>query len=130
MASGAVDSYVAAAPAPARVRLAELVALIRAELPDAEECLRYAMPTWRTTENLVHVAGYAGHVGIYPGPEVIRAFAERLTGFETSKGTIRLPLDRPLPFELVRDIVRERVVAAAQRAASRPGRAATRSSGA
>jgi uncharacterized protein YdhG (YjbR/CyaY superfamily) len=130
MSVGAVDAYVAAAPAPSRVRLAELVELIRAELGDAEECLRYAMPTWRTTENLVQLAGYAGHVGLYPGPEAIQAFTERLAGFETSKGAIRLPLDRPLPVELVRDIVRQRVAAAAQRAASHPGRATARSSGA
>lgn len=126
MSADAVDAYVAAAPVPSRDRLTALVSLIRAELPDAEECIRYGMPTWRTTENLVHVAGYARHVGLYPGPAAVVAFAERLEGLPWSKGAIQLPHDRPLPLALVRDVVRHRLASAS----SRPGRAAAGSSGA
>jgi uncharacterized protein YdhG (YjbR/CyaY superfamily) len=112
---GVIDGYVAGLAEPARARVAELCAIVREEAPGATERIAYGMPTWHLRENLVHVAGFAGHVGVYPGPAAIEAFAEALAGFPTSKGAIRLPHDRPLPRELVRAIVRwrlARVVAA------------------
>jgi uncharacterized protein YdhG (YjbR/CyaY superfamily) len=111
----AVDAYVRALAEPARARVAELCALVREEAPAATERIAYGMPTWHLRENLVHVAGFGGHVGVYPGPAAIVAFTDALAGFPTSKGAIRLPHDRPLPLALVRELVRwrlARVVAA------------------
>ncbi len=110
-----VAAYLDAQPEPARSRLAALAALLRAEAPGATERMAYAMPTWHQGENLVHLAGYARHVGLYPGPAAIEHFAAALEGFTTSKGAIQLPHDRELPLDLVRQIVRWRVAAAALR---------------
>jgi len=105
----AIDAYIDASEEPARGRLRELCELIRRTAPQATERLSYAMPTWHQGENLVHIAGYARHVGLYPGPAAILAFAAELEGIPTSKGAIQLRHDRELPLELVERIVRWRV---------------------
>jgi uncharacterized protein YdhG (YjbR/CyaY superfamily) len=114
-----IDAYIEAAPAVSRERLRILRALIREEAPGAVERIAYAMPTWRQGENLVHLAGYTQHVGLYPGPEAIVAFADALEGLPSSKGAIQLRHDRGLPLELVRQIVRWRVARAGEKAATK-----------
>jgi uncharacterized protein YdhG (YjbR/CyaY superfamily) len=104
-----VDDYLAAMPAETRAKLERLRRTVRQEAPDAVEKISYGIPTFVLHGNLVHYAGYENHIGFYPGSEAIRHFADRLEGFETGKSTVRFPLDRPLPLELVRDIVRFRV---------------------
>ncbi len=109
-----VDAYLAAQPEPARGRLEVLRALAREEAPAAEERMAYGLPTWRLRENLLHVGGFARHVGIYPGPAAIVAFAEELAGYPTSKGAIQIPHEAPLPVELVRRILRWRLAEVAR----------------
>ena len=60
----------------------------------------------RKGRNLIHFAASQKHIGLYPGPEAVGAFADRLVGYSTSKGTIRLPLNQPVPLELIADIAR------------------------
>jgi uncharacterized protein YdhG (YjbR/CyaY superfamily) len=122
-ASPEIDAYIAAAPAPSRERLRALRALVREEAPDAIERMAYAMPTWHQGENLVHLAGYAKHVGLYPGSAAIEAFADELSDYVVTKGTVQLPHAKELPTELVRRIVRSRVAAVTGASAS-PKRAA------
>ncbi len=94
---------------PARGRLEVLRAAIEAEAPLAHERMSYGMPTWHQNENLIHIAGYARHVGVYPGPEAIVVFAAALAPFKTSKGAIQIPHDHELPVDLVRELTRWRV---------------------
>jgi len=68
------------------------------------------MPTFKLNGNLVHFAGYKNHIGFYPTPSGIEAFRDELAPYELSKGTIKFPLDRPIPFDLVRKIVVYRVM--------------------
>jgi uncharacterized protein YdhG (YjbR/CyaY superfamily) len=110
-ASAEIDAYIEGAPEPSRARLRALRALVREEAPDAIERLSYGIPTWHQGENLVHLAGYVKHVGLYPGSAAIEAFADELTDYVVSKGTVQLPHARELPMELVRRIVRSRVEA-------------------
>lgn len=110
-----LDAYLAGVPEPARSRLATLCAVVREEAPEAAERMTYGMPTWHQGENLVHLAGYARHVGLYPGPAAIVAFAEELRAFKTSKGAVQIPHDATLPTELVRRITRWRVERARER---------------
>lgn len=107
--SAAVDAYLAQCDGPVRARLDALRALVRAEAPGAVERMAYGLPTWWQVENLVHLGAFARHVGLYPGARAIEVFADALATFKTSKGAIQLPHERPLPMELVRDIVRWRV---------------------
>jgi uncharacterized protein YdhG (YjbR/CyaY superfamily) len=105
----ALIAYLDATAEPARSRLHTLRGLIREEAPEAVERMAYGLPTWYQGENLVHLGAFARHVGLYPGPAAIEAFAEELSGFKTSKGAIQLPHAAELPLELLRRIVRWRV---------------------
>lgn len=123
-APDAVRAYIERASEPARTRLQTLRAAIRAVAPSAIERIAYGMPTWHQGENLIHIAAFANHVGVYPGPSAIVAFADELAGFATSKGAIRIPHDRALPVALVRRIVRWRVAQVV--ATSSPAKGATK----
>ena len=83
---------------------------IASEAPDAGEKIGYGIPTFTFHGNLVHYAAYDTHIGFYPGAAGIAEFAKELKGYETSKGTVRFPLDKPLPLELVRKITAFRVL--------------------
>ena len=86
--------------------MTELRNALRAALPEAEERISWSMPTYWKNHNIIHFAGFKNHAGLYPGPEAVLEFAERLTEYRTSKGTIQLPYSRPVPAELVSDIAR------------------------
>ena len=101
-----IDEYIAAQEESLRPRLRRLRAVIHEAIPDAEERISWSMPTFWKGKNLIHFAAFKKHVGIYPGEEATALFAEKLTGFGVSKGTIRLPHDRELPEELIREIAR------------------------
>jgi uncharacterized protein YdhG (YjbR/CyaY superfamily) len=105
----AVTAYIEAAPEPARSRLRALREVVRAEAPAATERIAYGLATWHQRENLLHLGAFAHHLGLYPGPAAIEAFAGELAGLRTSKGAIRLPHEAPLPVDLVRRIARWRV---------------------
>ena len=84
-------------------------ACIRAFAPGAEESLKWGMPSFSYKRILVTFAAFKHHVGLYPTPAAVRAFAEDLTGYVTGKGSIQFPLDKPLPLALIRKIVAFRV---------------------
>jgi len=86
-----------------------LRAAIRAAAPDAEEKISYQMPTFALHGNLVHFAAHPHHIGFYPAPSGIAAFAEELAPYKSSKGAVQFPLDQPLPLDLIRRIVEFRV---------------------
>lgn len=104
-----IDEYIDGAPAEFQAMLTDLRDIIRAAAPDATEKISYQMPTFWQGRNLIHFAAMKSHVGLYPGGEAVAHFADRLGDYVTSKGTIRLPLDRPVDRDLITDIVRWRV---------------------
>jgi predicted N-acetyltransferase YhbS/uncharacterized protein YdhG (YjbR/CyaY superfamily) len=104
-----IDEYIAAQPAAVQSLLQAVRETIRAAAPDATEKISYRMPTYWQGENIVHFAAFKNHIGVFPGSEAIVTFAERLTGYETSKGTIRFPLGKPIDHALISDIVRLRL---------------------
>lgn len=100
-----VDEYISMQPdAEVRERLNAVRDAIREAIPDAAECISWSMPTWRRKHNIIHMAAGKKHIGIYPGPDAIIHFENKLKEFSTSKGAIRLPNDKPLPLELIREI--------------------------
>ena len=99
-----IEEYIAAQEESLRPRLQSIHDVIREAIPDAEERISWSMPTFWKGRNLIHFAAFKKHIGLYPGEEATAAFAEKLTGFEVSKGAIRLPHDRELPEELIREI--------------------------
>ena len=104
-----IDEYIAGFPKNVRDILEELRRVIRKEAPQAEEAIRYGIPTFRLHGNLVHFAAFTHHIGFYPTPSAISAFSRELSAYEQAKGTVRFPIDKPLPYDLVRKIVKYRV---------------------
>ncbi len=105
-----IDEYIAEFPPQTRRALEEVRAVIREAAPGAAETMSYAIPTFDLDgRHLVHFAGYARHVGFYPGADGIAAFAGELEGFKSAKGSVQFPLDEPLPLDLVRRITVYRV---------------------
>lgn len=104
-----IDAYIADQAEEVRPLLQSVRKTIRAAAPDAVEKISWSMPTFWQGENLIHFAAFKRHIGLYPGGEATAEFAERLTGYKTSKGAIQLPLDKPIDYQLITDIVKWRL---------------------
>ncbi len=104
-----IDEYIAAQPEDVRPLLQSIRGTIRAAAPEAIEKIAWRMPTFWQGENLIHFAAFKKHIGLYPGGEATAAFADRLTGYKTSKGAIQLPFGKPIDYKLIADIVRWRL---------------------
>ena len=101
-----VDDYIATQDETVQPKLNQIRAILPAALPEAQERISWAMPTYWKGKNIIHFAASKKHIGLYPGGEATGVFAEQLQGFDVSKGTIRLPYDRELPEELITAIAR------------------------
>lgn len=104
-----VEKYLDGFTGDTRARLDRVRSAVRRAAPGAEEKLAYGVPTFTLNGNLVHYAGYARHVGFYPGASGIAAFREELAPYASAKGSVQFPLDRPLPLGLIGRMVRFRV---------------------
>jgi uncharacterized protein YdhG (YjbR/CyaY superfamily) len=112
-----IDEYIAAFPQDIQKRLQEMRATIKKAAPKAEETIKYAIPTFTLSGNLVHFAAYKNHIGFYPAPRAIVEFKKELASYEGGKGTIQFPLDKPLPLGLISKIVKFRVLQNMEKAA-------------
>jgi uncharacterized protein YdhG (YjbR/CyaY superfamily) len=104
-----IDQYISEYPDDIQKKLNQIRALISKHAPGAEECINYGIPTFKLNGNLVHFAAFKNHLGFYPGAVGIEAFSDQLEGYQTSKGTVQFPLDKPIPVKLIKDIVKFRV---------------------
>jgi uncharacterized protein YdhG (YjbR/CyaY superfamily) len=95
----AVDDYINAQAPEVQARLRELREAIVAAAPDAEEVISYGMPTYKRGGQRIHFAAAARHAALYGAPTEL--FAEELKGLRQARGTIRFPLDRPIPRDIV-----------------------------
>ncbi len=104
-----ITEYINAAPKEARAKLREMRACIRESAPGAKESLKWGMPAFSYRRILVTFAAFKHHIGFYPTPSAVRAFANDLSKFATAKGSIQFPLEKPLPLPLIRKITEFRV---------------------
>lgn len=104
-----VDEYIAVAPEAAQEKLQEMRACVRSAAPDATEGLKWGMPALSYKRILVTYAGFKQHIGFYPTPSAVEAFAKELSSYNTAKGSIQFPLSKPLPLELIKKITAFRV---------------------
>ncbi len=104
-----ISEYIQAAPKGARKKLRQMRASIRASAPGAKESLKWGMPAFSYGRILVTFAAFKHHIGFYPTPPAVRAFANDLSKFATGKGSIQFPLEKPLPLPLIRKITAFRV---------------------
>jgi uncharacterized protein YdhG (YjbR/CyaY superfamily) len=104
-----ISEYINAAPKEARKKLREMRACIRASAPGAKESLKWGMPAFSHRRILVTFAAFKHHIGFYPTPSAVKAFANELSKFTTAKGSIQFPLEEPLPLPLISKITAFRV---------------------
>jgi uncharacterized protein YdhG (YjbR/CyaY superfamily) len=104
-----IDDYIAGAPDEIRPVLAKIREVIRAAAPQAQEVISYSMPAFKLNGVLVYFAAFKDHIGFFPTAEGISHFKKELEPYSTSKGTVRFPLDKPIPYGLIEKIVKHRV---------------------
>lgn len=119
-ATNEVNNYIAGFPAEVQEILEKIRGIIREEAPAAEEAMKYAIPTFTLKgKNLVHYAAFDKHIGFYPTPTGIEQFKGELSKYKGAKGSVQFPLDEPIPFDLIRQIVAFRVRESLEKAAAK-----------
>jgi uncharacterized protein YdhG (YjbR/CyaY superfamily) len=104
-----IAEYINDAPKEARKKLREMRACIRKAAPGAKEGLKWGMPAFSYHRILVTFAAFEHHIGFYPTPSAVKAFAKELSKLATASSSIQFPLDKPLPLALIRRITEFRV---------------------
>ncbi len=107
--ASSIDEYIAAYPPEVQKILEEIRSIIKAEAPAAKETIGYGLPTFTLNGNLVHFGAHTKHIGFYPTPSGIEKFQQDLSIYESSKGAVQFPLDKPMPYDLIRRITAFRV---------------------
>jgi uncharacterized protein YdhG (YjbR/CyaY superfamily) len=123
-----IDEYIADFPRDVQPLLEKVRAAIRKAAPNATEAISYQIPTFKQEGNLIHFAGYNHHIGLYPGSRPIEAFKAELSKYKTSKGTVQLPLDKPIPVGLIGKITKFCVKRNVEKAAAKSVRRLRRKS--
>ena len=106
-----VDEYLAALPEDSRTTLEKIRKMIKAAAPKATEGISYQMPMYKQHGMVIGFAAFKNHCSIFPGSKAVATHKDELKGYETSKGTIRFPIGKPLPASLVKKLVKESVLA-------------------
>ena len=104
-----IDAYIAGFPPDVQKILRKIRLTIRKAAPQAGEAIKYQMPTFTLNGNLVSFGVYKQHIGIYPVPAGTQKFQQEIAPYRSAKSTLRLPLDEPIPFDLISQFVRFRV---------------------
>ena len=104
-----INAYIGHTPRQAQMQLTQLKKTIEQTVPHAVAGISYGMPQYKLNGRLLtYFAAFRDHVSLFPGPVVIKQFARDLQSYKTSKGTIQFPLDKKLPLELIRKIIRHK----------------------
>jgi uncharacterized protein YdhG (YjbR/CyaY superfamily) len=119
MKTDSVDAYIRQYPKEVQRILRTIRELIRNEAPDAVERIAYGIPTFSLNGNLVHFAAFKNHIGFYPTSSGIRTFEAELKKYVHAKGSVQFPLDRAIPYSLIRRIVAFRIAENGQKASRR-----------
>ncbi|MFN8472252.1 MAG: DUF1801 domain-containing protein [Anaerolineae bacterium] len=117
-----IDEYIAGYPPDVQEILQKVRQTIREAAPDAEETIKYRMPTFTLKGNLVHFAAFKHHIGFYPAPTGVKEFQEELSGYKGAKGSVQFPLDKPIPYDLISRIVSFRVSENLKKAEAKKGK--------
>ena len=104
-----IDEYIVGFPPDVQEKLQKIRQTIREAAPEAQEAIKYQMPTFTLNGNLVHFAAFKTHIGFYPAPTGIEEFQAELSAYKGAKGSVQFPLDKPIPYDLISRIVRFRV---------------------
>lgn len=101
-----IDEYIAEQPESVQNYLIQVNSAIQNAIPETVQKISWSMPTYWKKRNLIQFAAFKKHLGLYPGPEAVKFFAENLKDFKTSKGAIQFPYNKPMPLELIAEIAK------------------------
>ena len=104
-----IDEYIAGFPQDVQEILEKMRLTIRKAAPDAEETIKYKIPTFTLKGNLLSFAAYKKHIGFYPAPAGNEKFRNALSVYRAGKSSVKFPLDKPIPFDLISKIVKFRI---------------------
>ena len=104
-----IDEYIKSFPKNIQTLLNEIRQTIKKAAPKATEAISYGIPTFKLNGNLVHFGGFKNHIGFYPAPNGIEKFKKELSKYQSGKGTVQFPIDKPLPRDLITKIVKFRI---------------------
>lgn len=104
-----ISEYVALYPPGVQALLEKIRATIRKAAPQAIERISYQIPTFSQCGNLVHFAAYEHHIGFYPGASAVKHFKKEIAAYDSAKGSVQFPLNRPVPFGLITRVVKFRL---------------------
>jgi uncharacterized protein YdhG (YjbR/CyaY superfamily) len=117
-----IDEYIAGYPREVQAILRKIRVTIRKAAPGAQESISYQIPTFESNGTLISFAAFSQHIGLYPAPTGSESFNRRLSAYRSSKSTVKFPLDKPVPYSLITQIVKLRVKANRERAAAKAKR--------
>lgn len=101
-----IEEYIMRQPEYTQPYLQQINQAIKSAIPDTKEKISWSMPTYWKKHNLIQFAAFKKHIGLYPGPEAVEAFADKLQEYKTSKGTIQFFYDESLPLALIAEIAK------------------------
>jgi uncharacterized protein YdhG (YjbR/CyaY superfamily) len=104
-----IDKFIAGFPKEVQEILEKFRETIRGAAPGADETINYGIPTFTLKGNLVHFSAFKNHIGFYPTPSGIEKFKKELSAYELAKGSVKFPLDQPIPYDFIQRIVEFRV---------------------
>lgn len=104
-----VGEYISGYPPEVQEILETIRGIIKKLAPEATERMAYGIPTYTLKKNFAHFGAYPNHIGFYPGSQAIYDFKKELSPYETSKGTVKFPLDQPIPYNLIETIVKHNI---------------------
>ncbi len=104
-----IEAYIALFPHEVQAVLQKIRLIVKNAAPQATEAISYQMPTFKFNGNLLHFAAYKKHIGFYPTPSAIAHFKEAIQKYKWAKGSVQFPLDKPIPYDLIREITLFRV---------------------
>ena len=110
MNANPIDQFISTYPPEVQTILQKIRELIQKSAPGAEEAMSYGIPTFKLNgKNLVHSSAFKEHIGFYPTPSGIEKFKKQLSVYEGAKGSVKFPLNKPIPYALIMKIVQFRV---------------------
>ena len=104
-----VDEFIAAYPKDVQVILKKIRATIKKTAPKAEEVISYRMPAYKFQGMLLYFSAFKHHIGFYPTASGISNFKKELSGYKGARGSVQFPLDKPIPYTIIKEIVKFRV---------------------
>ena len=107
--AASIDAFIAQYPLGVQKIMQQVRKTILRAAPEAEECINYGIPSFKYHGNLVHFSAFEKHIGFYPGAAGIEKFKDEIAKYKWAKGSVQFPLDKPIPYALVKKITAFRV---------------------